>query len=79
MHLMDNKPAYFDKRDKVIYFFGSHSNHRLKHTDIFVTSLNAIRKQQIQSDVERKKQHIDPSSWNMSYLRIPAPNIKEEQ
>lgn len=74
LHLMDGKPAYYDKQDRCIYFMNKY--HKL--TNVLCTSLEQLRRQQKQSEKTRAALHIDSSSWDMDYQRIPM-EVKYER
>ena len=62
MHLMDGKPAYYDKEDKAIYFINKY--HKLQASDILCHSLGVLKRQQAD--------YKNLGGWDLDYLRIPA-------
>lgn len=72
MHLMDGQPAYFDKKDQLIYFMPVH-NHRLKQSDVLCGSLEELRRQQAESEQTlADRGRTITRTRDMDYLRIPV-------
>lgn len=69
LHLMDGKPAYYDKQDRCIYFMNKY--HKMDG-GVLCTSLKQLRHQQQVSEKTRAALHIDSSTWDMDYQRLPV-------
>lgn len=62
MHLLDGKPAYWDKVGKRLYFIPKF--HDLTTSDILVRSLSTVRRHEVL--------YRNVGGWDLNYLRIPA-------
>jgi hypothetical protein len=72
MHLLDGKPAEYQP-DGQICFVGRFNT--LKFEDMFVDSLDKIKRQQRASEAWRKSRGFDDSFKHQhSYIRIKAAN-----
>lgn len=69
MHLIDGKPAYYDKKAKAIYY----AQHGVHRTDMFRENLQQIRAEQHIDAEERRKEHI-PNHGGYGYLRVRVGN-----
>lgn len=69
MHLLDGKPAYFD-RDQVCFMMRGGFT-RAKQT--LCVSLKQIRSEQKRSGQWREQQGYSDHDWEYSYVRVVAP------